>query len=253
MLVRSNGEHTYFANDIAYHLNKFERGFNIVIDIFGSDHHGYTTRMQGAMDALGVDPARLIYLLMQFVTLYRQGQVVSMSTRGGDFVTLRELREEVGNDAARFFYVMRKHDQHIDFDLDLAKSETNDNPVYYVQYAYARIHSVFAQLKERHLSFDEKRGLQHLRLLEGSHERTLLNTLANYPEMIVNAATAYEPHVLTHYLRELASSFHAYYNATPFLVEDENLRDVRLVLISAIRQVLQNGFQLLGIRAPEKM
>ena len=155
VMVRSNGARTYFANDFAYHLSKFERQFDIAIDLFGSDHHGYTQRMKAAIESMDINPERLVYLLMQFVSLYRKGEQVSMSTRGGNFVTLRELREEVGNDAARFFYVMRKHEQHMDFDLDLAKKQSNENPVYYVQYAYARINSVSKQLTERHLNYDE--------------------------------------------------------------------------------------------------
>jgi arginyl-tRNA synthetase len=253
VLIRSNGERTYFANDIAYHLNKFERGFDLAIDIFGADHHGYMARVRGAISALGVDPERLIYLLGQFVTLYRGGQPVSMSTRGGDFVTLRELREEVGNDAARFFYVMRKYDQHIDFDLDLAKSQSNDNPVYYVQYAYARICSVLLALKTKNLCYDEAQGLLHIGRLSEPEERQLLNALMRYPTTVMNAALQYEPHILTNYMREVAACFHAYYNAHPFLVEDEALRNARLVLVLAVRQVLLNGFKLLGITAPEKM
>ena len=253
VLVRSNGQRTYFANDVAYHLNKFERGFDIAIDIFGSDHHGYVPRVKAAIKAAGIDPERLIHLLGQFVTLYRGGEQVQMSTRSGSFVTLRELREEVGNDAARFFYVMRKYDQHIDFDLDLAKSQSNENPVYYVQYAFARICSVFKQLAERHMTYDEANGLSHIDLLTETHERQLLNTLSRYPDILISAAINYEPHVLTNYVRELAADFHAYYNAQQFLVEEAALRDARLALVSATKQVLLNGFSLLGISAPETM
>jgi len=253
VLVRSNGQRTYFANDVAYHLNKFERGFDIAIDVFGSDHHGYVPRMRSAMKALGINPERLVHLLGQFVTLYRNGQQVQMSTRGGNFVTLRELRNEVGNDVARFFYVMRKYEHHIDFDLDLAKAQSNENPVYYVQYAHARICSIFKQLADRDLIYQEQNGLLHLDLLIEEHERQLLNNLSRYPDMITNAALNYEPHVLTNYLRELAADFHAYYNSHQFLVEDKNLRDARLALISAIRQILLNGFSLLGITAPTTM
>jgi arginyl-tRNA synthetase len=209
--------------------------------------------MKAAIQAAGIEPERMIYLLGQFVMLYRGGEQVSMSTRGGDFVTLRELRDEVGNDAARFFYVMRKYDQHIDFDLDLAKSESNENPVYYVQYAYARIHSVFKQLKERDLTYDEANGLAHLHLLVEPQERGLMNTLARYTGIIVSAALQYEPHILTNYLRDLAADFHAYYNAHQFIVDDAALRDARLALVTATRQTLSNGFTLLGISAPETM
>jgi arginyl-tRNA synthetase len=253
VLVRKNGQRTYFANDVAYHLSKFDRGFDIAIDIFGSDHHGYVPRMRAAMQACGINPERLIHLLGQFVTLYRSGKQAQMSTRGGDFVTLRELRNEVGNDAARFFYVMRKYDQHIDFDLDLAKSQSNENPVYYVQYAHARICSVFKQLDERQWVYNEANGLAHLDLLNEEHERQLLNTLSRYPDIIVDAALNYEPHLLTNYIRELAADFHAYYNSHQFLVEDAALRDARLALITAVRQVLLNGFNILGISPPESM
>ena len=253
VLVRSNGVHTYFANDIGYHYNKFDRGFDIAIDAFGSDHHGYLARMKAAVAASGTDPERLIYLLGQFVSLYRNGEQLQMSTRSGEFVTLRQLREEVGNDAARFFYVMRKYDNHIDFDLDLAKSKTNDNPVYYVQYAHARICSVFSQLSDRQLNYDQADGLSHLGLLSSPEERDLFTLLARYPDIITNAAIGYEPHTLTNYLRELAAGFHGYYNAHHFIVEDRNLRDARLALISAVKQVLINGFNLLGISAPASM
>lgn len=253
VLVRSNGQRTYFANDVAYHFNKFDRGFDIAIDIFGSDHHGYMPRMKAAVQASGVDPERLIYLLVQFVSLYRGDQQVSMSTRGGNFVTLRELREEVGNDAARFFYVMRKNEQHMDFDLELAKSHSNENPVYYVQYAHARICSVFKQLAERHITFDQNNGLSNLNLLTEPQERQLLNTLSRYPDMILDAALSYGPHILTHYLRDLAADFHTYYNAHQFLVEDAGQRNARLALIMATKQILLNGFKLLGISAPETM
>ena len=253
MLVRSNGTRTYFANDVAYHLYKFERGNDIVIDIFGSDHHGYVPRMKAAMEASGINPERLLHLLGQFVTLYRSGEQVQMSTRSGSFVTLRELRQEVGNDAARFFYVMRKYDNHIDFDLDLAKSQSNDNPVYYLQYAHARICSVFRQANEKQLPYQESIGLAHLNLLTQAEERQLLLTLSRYPDVIVSAALGYEPHILTNYLRDVAADFHTYYNAHHFIVDDENCRNARLTLLAATRQILVNGFELLGIRAPETM
>lgn len=253
VLVRSNGQRTYFANDVAYHLSKFERGFDLAIDIFGSDHHGYVPRMKAALQASAINPERLITLLVQFVSLYRGNEQVPMSTRSGSFVTLRELRAEVGNDAARFFYVMRKADQHMDFDLDLAKSKSNENPVYYVMYAYARICSVNRQLLERAFTFDEHEGLAHLHLLTAPEERDLLNWLARYPEMLINAALYYEPHLLTNYLRDLAAHFHSYYNSHQFLVDETNLRNARLALVAATKQVLANGFTLLGITAPESM
>lgn len=253
VLVRSNGQLTYFANDVAYHLTKFDRGFDIAIDIFGADHHGYVPRMKAAMEASGINPERLVHQLVQFVTLYRGGQQVNMSTRGGTFVTLRELREEVGNDVARYFYVMRKGDQPIDFDLDLAKEKSNENPVYYVQYAYARICSVFKQMNERAIAYDQALAYANLPVLVEPEERELLNTLSRFPDMIVNAALSYEPHQVTNYLREVAGCFHAYYNAHQFLVDDAALRNARLALLMATRQVLENGFRLLGITAPETM
>lgn len=253
VLVRSNGTRTYFANDVAYHLSKYDRGFDIGVDIFGADHHGYVPRMKAAMEASEINPERLQHLLLQFVTLYRGGQQVQMSTRSGTFVTLRELREEVGNDAARFFYVMRKAEQHIDFDLDLAKSQSNENPVYYVQYAYARICSVLKQMAERQIQFDEAAGILHANLLAEPEEQTVLGTLSRYPEVIISAAINYEPHQLTNYLRDLASDFHAYYNSHQFLVENQALRNARLALVMAIRQTLLNGFNLIGISAPESM
>ncbi len=253
VLERANGVRTYFANDLAYHLNKFERGFELAVNIFGSDHHGYVPRVKAGLQALGVEPNKWVHKLVQFVTLYRGGQQVQMSTRSGSFVTLRELRNEVGNDAARYFYVMRRCEQHIDFDLDLAKSQSTDNPVYYIQYAYARICSVLRQLAEKNLSFDEASGLEHLTLLVEPHELQLLGTMARYPDIILSAAHQYEPHLLTNYLRDLANDFHAYYNSHQFLVEDKALRDARLALITATRQILTNGLKLLGVSTPETM
>ena len=253
VLVRSNGVHTYFVNDLAYHLNKFERGFDLSLNIFGSDHHGYAQHMKAGIQAFGIDPERWLYLLMQFVLLYRHGEQVSMSTRGGTFITLRELRSEVGNDAARFFYIMKKCEQRIDFDLDLAKSKSNENPVYYVQYAHARICSVLKQMADRQLRFDVTQGLTHLDLLAAPQEQQLLNTLSRYPDMIINAALQYEPHLVTHFLRELAGDFHTYYNSHQFLVEEEALRNARLALVTAVKQVLTNGLNLIGVSAPETM
>jgi arginyl-tRNA synthetase len=253
VVVRENGQTTYFASDIAYHMDKLERGFERVIDIWGADHHGYVPRMKAALSAMGDDPSRLDVLLVQFAILYRGGERVQMSTRSGEFVTLRELREEVGKDAARFFYVMRKCEQHMDFDLDLAKSQSADNPVYYVQYAHARVCSVFRQLKEKGLHHDRANGNAHLRLLTEAHEQQLIGALARYPEVVEAAALAHEPHQLCHYLRELANEFHTYYNAHTFLVETGDLRDARLNLIDAARQVIANGLGLLSVSAPERM
>jgi arginyl-tRNA synthetase len=225
VVVRENGALTYFASDIAYHLAKFERDFARAIDIWGSDHHGYVARVKAALAAMDRDPDALTVLLVQFAVLFRGGQKQQMSTRSGEFVTLRELRAEVGNDAARFFYVLRKSEAHMDFDLDLAKSQSTDNPVYYIQY----------------------------RLTE-SHETELLARLAQYPETIEQAAGDYAPHQLAYYLRDLANDLHTYYNAHEFLLKDDaTLRDARLTLIDATRQVLANGLALLGVSAPESM
>lgn len=252
VVVRENGMPTYFASDIAYHMDKLERGFDTCIDIWGSDHHGYIPRVKASLQALGQDADKLTVLLVQFAVLYRGGEKVSMSTRSGEFVTLRELREEVGADAARFFYVQRKSEQHMDFDLDLAKSQTNENPVYYVQYAHARICSIFEQAKERGIEVADlsKADFSHL---QSEHEETLLTQLARFPEMLETAARNYEPHQTTYYLRDLANAFHSYYNAVKFLDADEAERNARLALVAATRQVLANGLQLIGVTALEKM
>ena len=253
VVVRDNGQITYFASDIAYHMDKLERGFERVVDVWGADHHGYVPRVKAALAALGDDPGRLDVLLVQFAVLYRGGEKVQMSTRSGEFVTLRQLRKEVGKDAARFFYVMRRCEQHLDFDLDLAKSQSADNPVYYVQYAHARVCSVLHQAAEKGIAVEPSPGETNLELLTNSHEEALLRTLSRYPEVVEAAALTEEPHQLTHYLRELANDFHTYYNAHQFLVGDQRLRDARIKLILAARQVLRNGLGLLGVSAPESM
>nr|VFJ59986.1 MAG: arginyl-tRNA synthetase [Candidatus Kentron sp. FW] len=253
VVIRENGLPTYFASDIAYHANKKERGFDRIIDIWGADHHGYVARVKAAMAALGKDPSDLTVLLVQFANLYRGGELVQMSTRSGDFVTLRELRQEVGSDAARFFYIMRRSDQHLDFDLDLAKSRSNDNPVYYVQYAHARVCSLMDRLAKRELDWDGATAVTSLHRLVEPQELTLLRTLSRYPEVVESAALAYEPHQLAFFLRELATNFHTYYNAYTFLVEDAALRDARLALAMATRHVLRNGLAILGVSAPESM
>jgi arginyl-tRNA synthetase len=253
VVQRENGQTTYFASDIAYHLEKFERGFEWVIDVWGADHHGYVPRVKAALQALGVDPGRLAVVLVQFAILYRNGVRVPMSTRAGEFVTLRDLRNEVGNDAARFFYVLRKSEQHLDFDLDLAKSQSRDNPVYYIQYAHARVCSVLARQREKGWSWDEARGDANLERLTETHEEALLVALSRYPEVLEAAALNHEPHQLAHYLRELANAFHTYYNEHKVLVEDPALRAARLNLSLAVRQVIRNGLLLLGVSAPEVM
>ncbi len=253
VVVRENGRTTYFASDIAYFLNKLERGFDDALYVFGADHHGYIARLKAAALGLGEDPERLEILLVQFAVLYRNGKKVQMSTRSGQFITLRELREEVGKDAARFFYVMRSHDQHLDFDLDLAKSRSNENPVYYVQYAHARICSVFRNLEGMDMTWNAAIGEAALDQLTENRELALLRAVSRYPEVIESAARLRAPHLMAHYLSDLATEFHGYYNAHQFLVDDENLRNARLNLIEATRVVLVNGLALLGISAPEEM
>ena len=253
VIIRDNGQSTYFASDIAYHMDKLERGFDRVVDIWGADHHGYIPRVKAALTALGKDASKLDVLLVQFAVLYRNGAKVQMSTRSGSFVTLRELRAEVGNDAARFFYVMRKCEQHMDFDLDLAKSQSNDNPMYYIQYAHARICSVMRQLTEKKITHDSADGAANLDKLIESHETALITRLDTYPEIVEKAALSEEPHLLCHYLRELANDLHTYYNAHQFITDDVALRNARLTLITATRQVLLNGLKLLGVSAPETM
>ncbi len=246
---RDNGSWTYFAADIAYHLNKFERGFDRVIDVWGADHHGYIPRVKGALQAGGADPDKLTVALVQFAVLYRNGQKASMSTRSGEYVTLRELRAEVGNDAARFFYVLRKSEQHLDFDLDLAKSQSSDNPVYYIQYAHARIASVLNGWGGNVADLADADPAR----LEHASELALLGRLAEFPQLCDAAAREMSPHLIAYYLKDLAADLHGYYVNCQFLVEDEALKQARLLLIAATRQVLASGLQLLGVSAPDKM
>jgi arginyl-tRNA synthetase len=253
VVVRENGVKTYFASDIAYHYDKRERGFDHLIDILGADHHGYVTRVRAGLEAMGYAADDLEVKLVQFVTLYRGGERVQMSTRSGQFDTLRQLRAEVGNDAARFYYVSRSNDQHLDFDLDVAKSQSNDNPVYYIQYAHARVASVFRQLAEKSLDWDQANGRSRLGLLVEPQEKTLMTSLSRYPEVVELAANNRAPQHLVHYLRDLANDFHTYYNAHAFIVDDADLRDARLYLISATRNVIANGLGILGVSAPERM
>ncbi len=260
VVIRKNGQSTYFASDIAYHMDKFDRGYEQVINIWGADHHGYVPRVKAALSALGIEKDNLDVLLVQFANLYRGGEKVQMSTRSGSFVTLRELRKEVGNDAARFFYVMRKCEQHMDFDLDLAKSQSSDNPVYYIQYAYARICSVMRQLDEKFpngkaVDKTDKVSFENVKLdvLVEDHELEIIAQLGKYPETIASAGTKHEPHLIAFYLRELANLLHAYYNKHHFIVDDKDIRMARVMLILAVKQVLANGLSLLGVSAPDKM
>jgi len=248
---RDNGLTTYFASDIAYHMNKFERGFDKVINIWGADHHGYIPRVKASLTALGYVADNLEVQLVQFANLFENGAKISMSTRSGEFVTLRQLREDVGLDAARFFYVMRKAEQHMDFDLDLAREQSSDNPVYYLQYAYARICSVKRQCADKGFSVSPSDA--NLSRLDNSHEQALVKQLGLFPERVESAAIRREPHLVINYLRELANLFHSWYNAHQFIVDDVELRDSRLALASAIGQVLHNGLGLMGVSAPEKM
>jgi len=253
VLVRANGQQTYFAPDLAYHLDKRARGYARLIDVWGADHHGYIARMRAGLVALGEPADCLEVCLMQFVSLFRGGEKVPMGKRDGQFVTLRQLREEVGNDACRLFFLMRSHEQHLDFDLELAKSRSNDNPVYYLQYAHARVASVMKQLAARGLQYDAAVALAHLGLLDGPHEAAVLTAISRYPELIAQAAANRAPHLLVHFLRDLAQAFHTWYNAAQFIVEDGATRNARLALALATQQVLRNGLGLLGASAPESM
>ena len=251
VVVRDNGNHTYFASDIAYHLEKLDRGYNKIINVWGADHHGYISRVKASIEALDHNPDKLEILLVQFANLYRGGHKVQMSTRSGSFVTLEDLRKEVGNDAARFFYILRKSEQHMDFDLDLAKSKTNENPVFYIQYAHARICSVFRQVNEKGLKLNLAKA--DLSLLTEEIEKNILRELSRYKSVIESSAVQYEPHQLAYYLRDLATQFHSYYNACTFILEDQDLTQARLSLIHAAKQILINGLSILGVDAPESM
>lgn len=253
VVVRENGAKTYFASDIAYHFGKRNRGYDHLIDVLGADHHGYVARVQAGLEAMGFAGDSIEVPLVQFVSLFRGGEKQPMSTRSGEFVTLRQLREEVGNDAARFFYVMRSNDQPLDFDMELAKSSSNDNPVYYIQYAHARVASVFRQLREKALEWDPGNGKASLHRLVEQHETALMRTLDRYPDVVELAANNRAPQHLVQYLRDLANEFHSYYNAHVFIVDDEDLRDARLVLITAVQIVVANGLGIIGVSAPDSM
>ena len=253
VVTRENNNNTYFTSDIAYHHNKKDRGFDHLIDILGSDHHGYIARVKAGLIAMGHMAEDLEVDLVQFVSLFRAGIKQSMSTRSGEFITLRQLREEVGNDAARFFYIMRSNEQHLDFDLELAKSKSNENPVYYIQYAHARIASVFRQLDEKNLTYEKNSGNKNLTLLKSTKEKNIMSLLSRYPETLELSANNRAPHNLAQYLRDLATEFHSYYNDSTFIVDESNIRNARLTLIKATQIVLYNGLKLLGVSAPEIM
>ncbi|KGK86640.1 arginine--tRNA ligase [Desulfosporosinus sp. HMP52] len=252
VVIRSNGSPTYFAADIAYHRNKFDRGFNKVINIWGADHHGHVARMKGAMSALGYDSENLQIILMQLVRLIQNGEVVKMSKRSGQYITLRELMDEVGKDAARFFFILRDPDSTVEFDMDLAKSQSSDNPVYYVQYAYARLCSILRQADELG-TLDTPPTEEELLLLNSTEERELLKKMADYPSEIIVAARLMEPHRLARYVLDLAGLFHTFYNSQRVLVEDEALRRARLSLVRAVKQIVGNVLNILGVSAPERM
>ena len=253
VMVRENGVKTYFASDIAYVFNKLGRGFDHLLYIWGADHHGYITRLRAGLQALGGPADSFEVRLVQFVSLFRGGEKAQMSTRSGEFVTLRDLRNEVGNDAARLFYVMRSNDQHLDFDLELATARSNDNPVYYIQYAHARVASVMRQLKERGLAHDAAHGLRCLGKLAEPQELQLIKRVSAFPEIVHQCAALRAPHTLVHYLRDMANDFHTNYSAHQFIVEDAGLRDARLTLALATQTVIRNGLELLGVSAPETM
>ena len=249
VLRRGNGEYTYFASDVAYHLDKYDRGYDRVINVWGSDHHGYLPRVRAAMDACDKDINKLEVIFIQFANLVKGGKKVSMSTRSGDFITLNELMNEVTTEAARFFYINRKADQHLEFDLDLAKEQSKDNPLYYIQYAHARICSVLRKAENEFEDFDSV----ELSLLGSEKEVEILKLLRQYPQLIERSAKAGEPHLLCYFLRDLSGVFHSYYNSEKFLIEDKELMTSRLFLLKGVKQVIANGLRVLGIKAPEEM
>ena len=251
VLVRASGEPTYFAADIAYHKNKLDRGYEKLVDVWGSDHHGYVPRVKAGMEALGYAPDKLRVMLVQFVNLIRDGKKISMSTRSGEFVTLREVLDEVGTDAARFFFLTKRSDSHLDFDLDLAKRQSRDNPVYYVQYVHARIASIFRIAMERNIEADISDP--DLSALDLPEEEAIMKNLADFPDMLAEAADAMEPHRVTFYLVELSDLFHSYYHDNKVLTQDDRVRKARLFLVEAVRQVIHNGLSILGVSAPDRM
>tara|TARA_Y100001936_G_C16088517_1_gene683928 strand:- start:975 stop:2741 length:1767 start_codon:yes stop_codon:yes gene_type:complete len=253
VIKRENGHTTYFTSDIAYHSNKYDRGYDLIINIWGADHHGYLPRVNSAMAALGEDIEKFKVVFIQFANLFRGGRKVSMSTRRGEFISLKELIKEVSSEAARFFYLNRKGNQHLDFDLDLAKKETKDNPLYYIQYAHARICSVFSKLQKEKRQYNESVGKDFVSLLNSEKEIQIIQLLSQYSEMLNRSANNFEPHLLCYYLQELAAGFHSYYNEQKILVSNEEELQARLFFLSAIKQVIFNGLKVLGIKAPVSM
>ena len=255
VVVRANGVKTYFASDIAYHRDKFERGYDLLIDVWGADHHGYVPRLKAAIEALGGEPDSFAVILVQLVSLLRGGRPVAMSTRSGEFVTLKEVVEEVGRDAARYFFLTRRSDSHLEFDLELAKAQSNDNPVYYAQYAHARICSILRKAADE--GFDVPSGEQLSgnagRRLDLAEELELIKKLDVFTALLESAARTLEPHRLTYYVDELAAQFHSYYNRNRVITDDREMSLDRLLLVRAVRQVLEICFGLLGVSAPERM
>ena len=252
VVVKKNGETTYFASDIAYHQDKYDRGFERVVDVWGADHHGYIPRMKAAIEASGQRRDQFDVILVQLVNLLRAGEPVAMSTRAGKFETLADVINEVGRDAARFIFLTRHYESTLDFDLEVAKQKSNDNPVYYVQYVHARIASIIRKGNERgsaDASWDEKAVA---RLIEPA-EIDLIKTLARYPDVLAGSAKSMEPHRVTYYLMDLASAFHTYYNKHRVLTDDAQLQGGRLILVLAVQKVIRNGLTLLGVSAPDRM
>jgi len=252
VLVKASGETTYFASDVAYHKDKLDRGFEVLINVWGADHHGYVPRMKAALSAMGKDEAVLKIVLVQLVSLMRDGKPIAMSTRAGEFTTLRNVVEEVGRDAARFFFLMRRPDSQLDFDLELAKRQSSENPVYYVQYAHARISSIFREALNKDIALPRFEDVD-VHLLVLPDELDLLRHLAAYPEVLEASALALEPHRIPFYLMELSSLFHSYYNKHRVISSEVELTKARLLLVRAIKEVIESALNVLGISAPEKM
>ena len=253
VLIRSDNQETYFLSDIAYHKDKFQRNYDELINIWGSDHHGYLPRVKAAIEALKLNPESLKTIFIQFVSLIKKGKKISMSTRSADFVTLNQLLEEVGVDAARFFYLTKKSDQALEFDIDLAISQDKNNPVYYIQYAYARICSLEKELKKRGMIFDLKEGIDNLDLLENKSELEIISSLEDYKIIIEQCCKNYEVHPVCFYLRDLASKFHSYYNSETIINDDQKLRNAKFTLLLAIKKTIKSGMDVLIIETPEKM
>ena len=255
VMRKSDGTYTYFVPDVAYHLSKWQRGYENAVTVLGADHHGTLARVKAGLQALdvGIPKDWPHYVLYQMITVMRGGQEVKLGKRAGGYLTLRDLIDEAGRDATRYFLISRKGDSQLVFDIDLARSQSNDNPVYYIQYAHARVCSVMRQAAEKGFAVDLVNGQAHLSRLDNEHEQILLTELSKYPEMVENAAANLEPQLLAAWLRELANAFHTYYNSHQFLVEDKDVRDARVALVIATRQVLKNGLDLLGLSAPESM